>query len=497
MRIKKNNSIALFIILSVCFINSTFAKYRPDFGKMEAIKRKTEAGKRVRQAIIEVKRNTADACAVKDVTEGKISVANAAWWGFDPVDSTAALQDCIDSGAKTVLIPNMGIPWIISETIQLVSNQTILIENGTVLQAKKDEFKNIGESLIVGIGVNNIEIIGYDAVLRMNKKDYQSDKYLQFETRHIFNLMGCKNVKIAGLSLIESGGDGIILGDFGIPPAIRDKSVTCEDIIIQDIQSIGNHRQGLSIESAKNLLVDNCSFRDTSGTAPADGIDLEPFGVKGRVLDNIVIRNCELLRNEGGALTVNQGKMDIVSAPEVNVLFENCRFADSKQNLVWITVIYDNPNGLIEFKDCLIENCDESGIWVSHKSSKGTKVKFTDCTLKNVAKSWQNTEDKGYDDYEKADPNNWKGKQIWPIYIYSAHNEVAKTLGGVEFNNVYIEDNFNRPVLVFMENGTNYGIEDVSGIIYVDSPYEPYLRLGDKLNNVNVVVKKMPPVIKE
>lgn len=486
---KKFNKAFLLLIFPF-FAAVSFASYNPSAGITQAEKRKADADIRLAKALKAVEGNTANEEAVKEIVVGKRKIANLAWWGFNPQDSTSFLQSAIDSGVAVLVIPSMSRPWIISETIQLVSNQTILIEKGAVLQARKDKFHNIGESLFVGIGVNNIEIIGYGVTLRMHKKDYQSEKYLQFETRHIFNLMCCKNIKIAGLSLIESGGDGIILGDFGIPPSVRERSVSCENIVIQDVKSLRNHRQGLTVESARNLLVENCSFNDTSGTAPSDGIDIEPFGVKGRVLDNIVIRNCELLRNAGGALTVNQGKMESEDAPEVKIMFENCRFANSKLNLVWITSVYDTPGGLIEFKDCLIENCDESGIWISHKSSKGTKVKFTECTLKNVAKSWETAQDRKPADYNSPDPKNWKGKQIWPIYLYSAHGQVTQNYGGVELENVYIKDGFDRPILVFMENGTDYGVEDISGTIYVNSPYEPQVRLGEKTRNVRLKVKK-------
>ena len=92
--------------------------------------------------------------------------------------------------------------------------------------------------------------------------------------------------------------------------------------------------------------------------------------------------------------------------------------------------------------------------------------------------------------YEKTDPSLWRGKQIWPVYIYSAHNEVTKTFGGIEFDNVYVADDFDRSVLVFMENGTNLGIEDVFGTIYVDSPCEPSFWLGKNIRNVDLTVKK-------
>ena len=51
--------------------------------------------------------------AIAEVLAGKRTVANAAWWGFNEKDSTAALQAAIDSGAEKIFIPNMDKDWII------------------------------------------------------------------------------------------------------------------------------------------------------------------------------------------------------------------------------------------------------------------------------------------------------------------------------------------------------------------------------------------------
>ena len=48
-------------------------------------------------------RNAANPEAVAAIANGANDFANAAWWGFDPEDATAAVQSAIDSGAKKVL----------------------------------------------------------------------------------------------------------------------------------------------------------------------------------------------------------------------------------------------------------------------------------------------------------------------------------------------------------------------------------------------------------
>src|SRR5437899_1465476 len=46
--------------------------------------------------------------AVAEVQSSKRSTANAAWWGFNEEDATDALQAAIRSGAKRVIVPNLG-----------------------------------------------------------------------------------------------------------------------------------------------------------------------------------------------------------------------------------------------------------------------------------------------------------------------------------------------------------------------------------------------------
>ena len=58
-------------------------------------------------------------------------VVVASCWGFKPQDSTLALQAALDSGAKTVVVPAMGSPWVLRANgtkfgaLQLRSNQQV------------------------------------------------------------------------------------------------------------------------------------------------------------------------------------------------------------------------------------------------------------------------------------------------------------------------------------------------------------------------------------
>ena len=200
--------------------------------------------------------------AVEEVAAGKCKVAQASWWGFDPAESTAALQAAINSTAKKVVVEKMPSPWILDK-LRLADDQELFFEPGVEVLAKKGGFHGTSDSLFSAAGKKNIRLIGPGAVLRMRRADYDNKAdYKHAEWRHVINLHGCTGVTIEGLTLAESGGDGIYLGagPGGKP---------CKDVIIRDVVCDRNYRQGISVISAENLLIERCTLKDTAGTPPA------------------------------------------------------------------------------------------------------------------------------------------------------------------------------------------------------------------------------------
>ena len=230
--------------------------------------------------------------AIHEIMTGKRNVARAAWWGYDEKDATAALQAAINSGAKKVIVEKMSGPWIVDK-LKLVGNQELFFEPGVVIEAKKGAFHGRADSLFSAWDdVKNLKLIGPGATLKMHRDDYDNPKeYEKAEWRHAINLHGCENVTIEGLTIAESGGDGIYLG------AGRNHA-PCQNVTIRDVICDKNYRQGISVITAENLLIENCVLKNTAGTAPAAGIDFEPNKPKERLV-NCVMRNCLIEDNEG------------------------------------------------------------------------------------------------------------------------------------------------------------------------------------------------------
>ena len=206
--------------------------------------------------------------SIESVLAGKTDLAYASWWGFDPADSTAAIQSAIDSGASKIIIEKMKSPWIINK-INLSGDQEIVFEKGVVILAKKGEFKGITDALFTVSQKKNITLTGYGATLQMRRADYDAAPYQKAEWRNAINILSCSNVTISGLTIKESGGDGIYLG-------VAKPGVTNKGVLIKGVKCVNNYRQGISIISAENLLIENSTFKGTHGTAPMAGVDFEP-----------------------------------------------------------------------------------------------------------------------------------------------------------------------------------------------------------------------------
>jgi len=412
--------------------------------------------------------------AVQQVLAGQRDDANAAWWGFDPADSTAALQAAIDSHAKRVVVPYVGAPWIV-RPITLRSDQEIDFEPGVLVLAKKGEFQGPGDSLLSAVGVSNLTLRGYGATLRMWKKDYQNPPYKKAEWRMGIAIRGCRHVLVEGLRVESSGGDGFYVDE---GPG-RGWS---ENITIRDCVAFDNHRQGISVISVVNLLVENCTFAATSGTAPEAGIDIEPDAPTQRLV-NLLIKNCIFEDNHGQEIGIYLRQLTRATEP-ISIRFENClsRQTDpaigGSSGMAVGRVRDDGPQGLIEFINCVSENTGAEGAKVYDKSANSALVRFVRC-------KWSNP-------WMSARPQ-WPGPRV-PVLIESRLTNVAAHFGGVEFKDCYVFDTVNRPALQVDEQNSDLGVRELHGLITVQNPSGARMRLGHAPVDADVqVVPAHPP----
>jgi len=373
------------------------------------------------------------------VTAGKAQMAVASWWGFDAEDSTDALQAAIDSGARKLIIDNPGKPWIV-RPITLAGNQEIVFRKGVEVVAKRGEFKGKTDALFRADDKQNITLNGYGATLRMHRADYAAPPYEDAEWRHTLSIKSCSNIKVYGLTLADSGGDGIYLGT-------ATRGVTNKDIHIKDVTCERHYRQGISVITAENLLIENTVMRETGGTNPQAGIDFEPNGPDERLV-NIVMRNCTTERNQGDGYLFYLGFMDATSQA-VSARFENCQsIGDSTSGTRVITnnALEKAVGGRIEYVDCVFEGSGKAGITLSNIPTGRFEVHFAGCSVPDAAASRPETT---------------------PI-VFQSREDATVPIGGVVFDNCTIRDSLDRHPMSYAPKAAGVPVQGVTGTIIME-----------------------------
>jgi len=380
-----------------------------------------------------------DEQSIAKVKAGELTEAKASWWGFDPVDSTKALQAAIDSGARRVVVEDMGTPWIVTP-INLASDQEVVFEQGVVVEAKKGEFHGGNDSLFNIVLKQNVSLVGNGAVLRMQRKDYDKPPYAKAEWRHVVNIKSSSNVKLYGLTLAESGGDGIYLGT-------AKRGVTNKDIHIKDVVCDGNYRQGISVITAESLLIENTTMKNTAGTAPQAGIDFEPNHASERLV-NCVMRNCISENNVGCGYVFYVPNLSGQSAP-MSVRFENCIARGSNRQAFGFTTGNDDAagalKGLAEFIDCTFADGAGSAITIRRKPASACRLRFVNCRITNPA----------------------KGKPALPAIQFESQVGNTEDIGGVDFVNCVLDDSVERPIMKYTDRAGGLRLVDVTGTVKI------------------------------
>lgn len=315
--------------------------------------------------------------AIAKVQAGMVATARASWWGFDSKDATDSLQAALDSSAGKVIIDDRGSPWVV-RPITLPGDKEIVLEKGVVIEARRGAFLGKSDCLFTAKDCANLTMRGEGAgaELRMHKADYHQAPYELAEWRHTLAIRGCENVRIEGLTLKDSGGDGIYLGtgSGGAP----NRGVTIRKVFCD-----GNNRQGISVITAEDLLIEDCVLKNTQGTAPEAGIDFEPNRSTERLI-NCVMRNCRSENNRGHGYHLYLGHLDRDSEP-ISIRFENCT---SKSNGRYSTYVglanregKPTVDGSVEYVGCRFDSDEKAGVYIRGSEKGGSRVIFRKCEV--------------------------------------------------------------------------------------------------------------------
>ena len=289
-------------------------------------------------------------------------------FGYDASDSTEFIRAALTSGAKRVILDRQPGSWY-TLPLKMPSNIEFLLEPGVELVAKRGEYKGLRDFLLELPRCTNVTIRGgAGSRLRMWKADYQGPDYKHGEWRYALRIHHAENVLVEGLTIVESGGDGI--------------GVTGKDITIRNCVCDRNHRQGMSIFSVKNLLVENCVFSNTSGTAPQSGVDIEPDSAKEQI-ENVVFRNCVAYGNVGNGFETALHQLKRSSVP-VSITYENCRSWGNARGDATVNCNSDSAGGVggvVRYVKCVLGPSRSSCCSFSNLPDSAVDVEMRGCVL--------------------------------------------------------------------------------------------------------------------
>ncbi len=396
----------------------------------------------------------------------KASSVLASSFGWTGVDDTQVLMDAFTADADTVIVDMQPGLWISGPLIfdGNVNDKVIIFEYRLLLSSLYGAFDSFPyNGLFTFINCNNVSLIGYGATLRMDK-----DEYIALndgsEWRHVISLAGCSNFKIFGLELANSGGDGIEISGLWQQP-VPSTNIHIKDCIISD-----NYRQGISVTSARDVLIENCNINGTSGTPPAFGIDLEPDNPYDEI-SNIQIKNCRITGNMGGGILISLWQLDETS-PFVSVNVSDSYIRSNGGAGIVVDVNSTGPvEGLVTFERCIVAYQPENAIFSNKRES--LELVFSDMIIRDTGR--RNHE---FD---------------MPIFIQSQYDYSGFPLGNISFQNIFIDDgNYNRNFMNINHWGSATQVENITADFFVYNPNGVSYHIDEPLMDVNITVQELP-----
>lgn len=210
------------------------------------------------------------------------------------VDYTTYLQKGLDEN-RSVLMPDFPI-LINKEGLNLKSNQTVSFQNNSCLILKPNHESKYGMLNIINaenVKVKNAYLIG------------DKDKHLgnNGEWGMGINILSSSNVNIINPKIQKTWGDGIYIGELSKVKQknIKKKSFTNTNINIKGGNIDDCLRNGISIISGVNILIDGVTIQNINTKAPRGAIDIEP-NHKNNEIKNITLRNIITKNNFNGLI---------------------------------------------------------------------------------------------------------------------------------------------------------------------------------------------------
>ena len=205
-----------------------------------------------------------------------------------------------------------------------LSSNTKLILHATI-SIKENSYASY--NIIRIKGKENVSVSGGTLIGDVGAHSYAAGTTSQWgHGVHVYN---SRHVVLDNITVTKCIGDGFTLSG-ELNSHAGDTSKASSDVVVKNVVSRYNRRQGISIIHAESVTIENSAFSDTGvieSNTPSAGIDIEPNiqNDKSQTVRNVKVRNCVFERNIGASILSNhyvdyRGNKSVAA-----VEFENCR----------------------------------------------------------------------------------------------------------------------------------------------------------------------------
>lgn len=169
-----------------------------------------------------------------------------------------------------------------------------------------------------------------NGVVRGDKFTHLGEKY---EWGMGICILNSNNVRVFDVKVEQCWGDCIYI----------DENST--DVHINNCVLDNGRRQGISVISGDNILIENCVISNVSGTAPQYAIDVEPD--EGKNIGSVVIKNVRAINCVGGIMSWGSAQNATISTVSISDCYVD-GYDETKHGV---------PYSFNGTKNLLVENC--------------------------------------------------------------------------------------------------------------------------------------------
>lgn len=207
------------------------------------------------------------------------------------VDYTKEIQSSLDM-YRHVIFPDF--PVLINDVgLKVKSNSKIEFQKNSLVKlmpSVKKSYNVFELTRVENVDLINVRIWG-DKDTHLGKEGADG---------HGISIRSSKNINVINPIVEKCWGDGILVGGLIKPRNDpQGRYYPSENVVIRGGLLNHNRRNGLSIMSVKNILVENLESNNNKGAFPMAGIDIEPNYNKD-YMENVILKNIVTRNNRYG-----------------------------------------------------------------------------------------------------------------------------------------------------------------------------------------------------